>query len=87
MNYSCRDCKYCDIDYEWNDLTEDEVEIVTCWKGREIPCDDTPCSNFKEYKSNSYKEEFSECDSCEYVSNCGNVIESTTRFDTQRHFY
>ena len=45
-----------------------------------------PCSDFKEYKPKPYKEEFSECDSCEYVSSCGNVIESTTRLDTCRHF-
>lgn len=84
--YSCIDCKYYDIDYEWDDLREDEIKIVTCRKGHEIPCDDTPCSDFKKYKPKPYKEEFSECDYCEYVSSCGNVIESTTKFDKQRHF-
>ena len=33
MNYSCRDCKYYDVDYEWDDLAEDEVEILTCKMG------------------------------------------------------
>ena len=82
----CSDCKYYDIDYEWDDLEEDEIEIVTCRKGHEIPCDDTPCLDFKKYKLKPYKEEFSECDYCEYVSNCGNVIERTTMLDKQRHF-
>lgn len=82
----CSDCKYYDIDYEWDDLEEDEIEIVTCRKGHEIPCDDTPCSDFKKYKPRPYKEEFSECDGCQYVSNCNNTIESTTEFDKQRHF-
>lgn len=86
MCYSCSDCKYYDIDYEWDDLEEDEIEITTCRKGHEIPCDYTPCSDFKKYKPKPYKEEFSECDSCKYVSSCGNVIESTTKFDKQRHF-
>lgn len=86
MNCSCRDCKYCDIDYEWDDLAEDEIEIMTCQKGHEMPCDDTPCSDFKEYKPKPYKEEFSDCDNCEYVLNCENVIESTITFDRQRHF-
>lgn len=82
----CSDCKYYDTDYEWDDLEEDEIEVVTCRKGHEIPCDDTPCSDFKKYKPRPYKEEFSECDYCEYVSSCNNVIESTIKFDKQRHF-
>lgn len=86
MNYTCEDCKYYHIDYEWDDLAEDEVEAVTCQKGHGIPCDDIPCSDFKKYKPKPYKEEFSECDRCKYVTNCLNVIESTTRHDTQRHF-
>ena len=82
----CSDCKYYDTDYEWDDLEEDEIEIVTCRKGHEIPCDDTPCSDFKKYKPTPYKEEFSECDGCQYVSSCNNTIESTKKFDKQRHF-
>lgn len=86
MCYSCADCKYYDADYEWDDLEEDEIEIATCRKGHEIPLDDTQCSDFKKYKPKPYKEEFSECDYCQYVSSCGNVIESTTKCDKQRHF-
>lgn len=82
----CSDCKYYDVDYEWDDLEEDEIEIATCGKGHEVPCDDTPCADFKKYKPKPYKEEFSECDYCKYVSSCGNVIESTTRLDKQKHF-
>lgn len=25
----CSDCKYYDTDYEWNDLEDDEIEVVT----------------------------------------------------------
>lgn len=82
----CSDCKYYGIDYECDDREEDEIEIATCRKGHEIPCDDTSCADFKKYKPKPYKEEFSECDYCKYVSSCGNVIESTTKFDKQRHF-
>lgn len=82
----CSNCKYYNTDYEWDDLKEDEIEIATCGKGHEIPCDDTPCSDFKKYKPTPYKEEFSECDDCQYVSSCNNTIESTTKLDKQRHF-
>lgn len=44
------------------------------------------CKDFKEYKPKPYIEEFSECDTCEYLSSCENVIESTLRQDMQRHF-
>lgn len=27
MSKQCENCKYCDVDYEWDDLSEDEVEI------------------------------------------------------------
>ncbi len=82
----CTNCKYYDIDYEWDDLGEDEIGIVTCIKGHEIPYGGTACSDFKKYNPKPYKEEFSECDSCQYVSNCNNTIESTTKLDKQRHF-
>lgn len=86
MRVQCENCKYCDIDYEWDDLLEDEVEIEKCKKGHDISCDMNLCEDFKEYKPQPYKEEFSECDTCEFLSSCGNVIESTLREDMCRHF-
>lgn len=87
MTHNCENCKFYDVDYEWDDELEDEVEIETCEKGHELPCEkDFDCPDFKEYKSKPYKEKFSECDYCQYVSTCGNVIESTTKYDKQRHF-
>lgn len=86
MRTQCENCKYYDIDYEWDDLSEDEVEIEKCIKGHDISFDIKHCGDFKEYKPKPYKEEFSECDTCEFLSSCGNVIESTLREDTCRHF-
>lgn len=86
MEKQCENCKYYDIDYEWDDLSEDEVEIEKCIKGHDIFCGMECCEDFKKYKSKPYKEEFSECDTCEFLSNCGNAIESTLREDTCRHF-
>lgn len=86
MRVQCENCKYYDVDYEWDDLSEDEVEIEKCGKGHDISCDMKCCEDFKEYKPKPYKEEFSECDTCEFLSSCGNTIESTLREDTCRHF-
>lgn len=86
MEKQCENCKYYDIDYEWDDLSEDEVEIEKCIKGHDIFCGMECCEDFEKYKSKPYKEEFSECDTCEFLSSCGNVIESTLREDTCRHF-
>jgi len=85
MACNCKNCKFHDVDYEWDDLAEDEIEVEICEKGHEMPCD-FDCPDFKKYNPKPYKEEFSECDYCQYVASCGNVIESTTRFDKQRHF-
>lgn len=82
----CEDCKYFDIDYEWDDLTEDEIEIEVCRKGHIFSDDEKICEDFNKYKPRKYKETFSECDRCKYLSSCGNVIESTARQDTYRHF-
>ena len=86
MSKQCENCKYCDVDYEWDDLSEDEVEIEICGKGHDISSNMDCCKDFKEYKPKPYKEEYTECDSCEYLPSCENVIESTLRQDMQRHF-
>ncbi len=87
MAHNCENCKFHDVDYEWDDESEDEIKIEFCEKGHELPCEnDFDCPDFKKYKPKPYKEEFSECDYCQYVSTCGNVIESTTKYDMQRHF-
>lgn len=86
MSKQCENCKYCDVDYKWDDLSDDEVEIEICGKGHDISCDVECCKDFREYKPKPYKEEFSECDTCEYLSSCENVLESTIKQDTCRHF-
>ena len=87
MNSICEECKYCDSDYEWDDDWDGEIEIEVCRKGHTIPEDNEfYCPDFEKYKPRQRKEEFSECDFCQFVSRCENVIESTTREDARRHF-
>jgi len=87
MAYNCKNCKFHKVEWEWDDEVEDEVEIETCKKGHELPCEnDFYCPDFEEYKEKPYKEKFSECDCCQYVSSCANVIESTTKYDMRKHF-
>lgn len=85
---NCVKCKFYDIDYEWDDDYEDEVEIETCKKGHELPCENE-CEDFKQYRERKYKEEFSMCDTCENLSKCiadGKLVEVTTQSDKSRHF-
>lgn len=85
---NCEKCKFYDIDYEWDDEYDDEVEIETCKKGHELPCENE-CEDFKRYGKRKYKEEFSRCDTCEYLKECqkkGMLIEVTVAEDGCRHF-
>lgn len=54
MDYSCENCRFCYIKYKWDELCEDEVEILSCQKGHTIPCDHVPCLDFKKYRRSSY---------------------------------
>lgn len=33
---TCENCKYYDVDYEWDDDYEEEIEVDVCRKGHEI---------------------------------------------------
>lgn len=87
MTCNCENCKFHNLDYDWDDDLDDEIEIEICEKGRELPLEeDFDCPDFKKYRQQKYKEIFTECDRCEFVSSCENAIESTTKWDRQRHF-
>ena len=38
MIVTCENCRYYDVDYEWDDDYEEEIEVNTCRKGHEIDC-------------------------------------------------
>ncbi len=85
MAHNCENCKYSDIDYIFDEESGEEYPFYTCEKGNDVSLD-FECKDFEEYNPKPYKEEFSECDYCQYASTCGNVIESTTKYDKQIHF-
>lgn len=87
----CNYCKFYDCDYMWNDYVEDEVRIDICEKGHEIENDASRyvCEDFKIFIPKPHKDQFTKCDSCEYLSTCvdeGNVIDITSRDDISRHY-
>lgn len=90
MAHNCENCKFYDAGYEWNDESEDEVEIEVCQKGHRfllhLPF---KCPYFKEYEPEPYVEQFTECDKCEYLTECkkeGRLIDCTRWMDNFEHF-
>lgn len=88
--HNCKDCKFYDIDYEWDNETWDEVEIEKCQKSHELPLkDDFDCPDFEKYNPKPYVEKFTECDKCEYLEQCkseGNVLNNTCVADNFAHY-
>lgn len=81
----CDDCKFCDIDFEFDEEIEDEQEIWICSKGHDTDGDEE-CADYRKYRARKPKETYSECDSCKYCSECGNTIDCTTQYDSHRHY-
>lgn len=84
----CYDCKFCDMDYIFDEEEGDEYEIQTCDKGHDTDSNEE-CADYKKYNVKEYKEEFSRCDTCENLKECiadGKLIEVTTGNDKSRHF-
>lgn len=81
----CYDCKFCDMDYIFDEEEGDEYEIWTCNKGHDTDSEEE-CVDYKKYNEKKPKETFSECDSCKYLSECGNVIECTESWNLSRHY-
>lgn len=86
--HDCSRCKHCDLDYIFDPEIGDEFPFYSCDKGHDTESD-FECKDFKEYKPKPYKEKDTECDKCEYLSECkskGNYIDCTTVDDKRRHF-
>lgn len=83
----CSRCKFCEKDYYYNDELGDEFPLYACEKGNDTVLD-FECKDFEEYKPKPYKEKDTECDKCEYLSECkskGNYIDCTTVNDKRSH--
>ena len=91
---TCRDCKWIDSDWYWDDEYEDEYEAFYCSKvDRDFNDDDadwTPCGLFKKRpKPRPYKEKDTVCDRCEQLAECkasGMVLDITMFQDTRKHY-
>lgn len=87
---TCENCRYYDVDYEWDDDYEEEIEICVCRKKHEV---DFPlkniCEDFKECKPMKYIEKDTECDNCELLNECKEnlyVFNVSTALDSREHF-
>lgn len=87
---TCENCKYYDVDYEWDDDYEEEIEVDVCRKGHEIDFVlKNICPDFKKCKPMKYIEKDTECDNCEFLKECkenGCVFNVLTGMDTREHF-
>ena len=90
MIVTCENCRYYDVDYEWDDDYEEEIEVDTCRKGHEIDFAlKNICPDFQESKPMKYIEKDTECDKCELLSDCkenGCVFNVSTSMDSREHF-
>ena len=57
----CSKCKFCDIDYIFDEDIGDEYPLYSCEKGNDTSLD-FECDDFEEYKPKPYKEEDTRCD-------------------------
>ncbi len=84
---SCFNCKFYDTDYEFD--RENEYEVGICEAGHNEYLDsEEECPYFKKHRQRKYVEKDTECDLCEYLSECmenGEYIGCTTREDNRNH--
>lgn len=90
MTHNCNNCKFHDVEYEWDYELDDEIEIESCRKGHgSFLRSPFKCPHFEKYEPEPYVEKFTECDKCEYVKSCesnGYVLNCTTSMDSQEHY-
>lgn len=88
MFKDCSVCKYCSVDYFFDEETGDEYPIYECTKGNETDLD-FECKDFKKYKPRKYVEKDTECDFCENAHFCsvlsGGRLDCATMLDTKQH--
>lgn len=83
----CRDCKYLDVDYIFDEEIGEEYPFHQCTKKKEEIDDydsEIECDCFKKIRQNKYVEEDTKCDLCKDRSGC-ELIDITTMHDTRRH--
>ena len=84
----CSICKYCDIDYDFDEEECDEYPIYICQKRNDTSLD-YKCKDFERYSPQKYKEKDTKCDKCEHLEICldkGNVIDCRTVCDARSHY-
>lgn len=83
----CYDCEFYDSDYVFDGEDEYEVDICEADHGEYLDSDEE-CPYYKKYILPKYDEKDTECDKCEYLSECmgiGEYIDCTTLGDTRTH--
>lgn len=84
---NCFNCKFYDTDYEFDG--EDEYEVGICEAGHNEYFDfEEECPYFKKHRNKKYVEKDTECDVCEYLSECmaeGEYLDCTEIRDTRNH--
>lgn len=83
----CSSCKYCDVDYIFDEESGDEYPLYNCDKGNDTSLD-YECKDFKEYRPRRHKETDTECDICEFREKCAKYssgIDITCYGDMKTH--
>ena len=61
MDKDCSICKYCDIDYIFDEEEGEEYPFYGCQKGNDTSLD-YECKDFEKYKPRKYIEKYTKCD-------------------------
>lgn len=85
----CRNCEFCDVDYEFDDKVGEEYEILTCKKGRDAESSEE-CVDYQECNTEKpIPTPDTKCDSCSLLKPCldsNRVINCTTSYDSKQHY-
>lgn len=84
----CSKCKYSDVDYIYDEETEEEYPLYMCEKKHDTSLD-FECPDYKEYKPRKSRERDTECDKCNLLNECkqdGSVLDCTSYTDTRQHY-
>lgn len=86
MEKDCSICKYCDIDYDFDEEEGEEYPVYECQKGNDTSLD-YECKDFEKYKPRKYIEEYTKCDKCKYFKECEEYfLETTNYLDENKHY-
>lgn len=83
--YKCFTCKFCDIDYAFDEDIGEEYPICSCEKGNDTESEEE-CADYEKYIARKSKEPSYECDGCKYLFECDNTIECTESWNIRRHY-